>query len=533
MTERLLDYFVRSLERSPANKALWVNAGEYSYSELADIAAGIASAVHSAELSPGGFVGILAHRSLPAFAGILGSLMSGRGYVPLNPKFPGERGVIMLERAGVEAVVLDCEQLDTFGPVLHAMPTSLLVVCLGNANTAQLRQNFPKHRFIQAHPQSPATSMLVPSVKSDDIAYLLFTSGSTGEPKGVPIHHEAVCHYIDNIITLYSPTANDRFSQTFDLTFDLSVHDVFAAWGSGAQLFVLPDRFVMAPAKFIRDHQLTFWFSVPSTVAFMNRFRMLKAGAFPSLRCSLFCGEALPVASAARWHEAAPNSRVDNLYGPTEATIAFTTYRYEPGLTEDLAENGIVPIGSAMPGLQTAILDPEGHLLPQGEVGELALGGPQLSQGYWKDPHKTADRFLNVSDGKASKRWYRTGDRARLDSEKGLVFLGRLDNQIKILGHRVELGEIEHVVRREAASSDICVIPWPVTDEGAGGVIAFVAGYEGDTKALLERCRNGLPEYMVPKEILTPERLPLNANGKVDRNALRASLEEEREKENA
>ena len=532
MTERLIHHFARGLEVSPAKPALWVNEEHLSYTQLAELASGIAASLQDDSTQGSQFTGILAHRSLPAYAGILGVLLAGKGYVPLNPKFPAKRCAAMIERSGLESVVLDVDQLDVFGPVLDAVTSPLCVVVLGQQDTGALEARFPNHRFVESTPLPIEEQRLTASGGPAEIAYLLFTSGSTGEPKGVPIQHSAVCHYVDNIISLYGPSPDDRFSQTFDLTFDLSVHDLFVAWGSGACLYILPERYVMAPAKFIRDHELTFWFSVPSTVAFMARFRMLRPDFFPSLKCSLFCGEALPVGSAARWQEAAPNSRIDNLYGPTEATIAFTTYRYEAGISESLAENGIMPIGDAMPGLYTAILDNAGSLVKDGVIGELALGGPQLSPGYWRDPEKTAERFLLNPNGHSPQRWYRTGDRARRDGQRGLVFLGRMDSQIKILGHRVEIGEIEHAVREASGSEDVCVIAWPLTSEGAGGVVAFIAGYEQATDALIERCRDVLPEYMVPKEIHTPERLPLNANGKVDRKALRADLEAAQEKAN-
>jgi amino acid adenylation domain-containing protein len=362
-----------------------------------------------------------------------------------------------------------------------------------------------------------------------DLAYLLFTSGTTGLPKGVAITHANANHYVQAVLDRYQPTPEDRFSQVFDLTFDLSVHDMFMCWAAGATLHVPPDSAVMAPTKFIRKNELTFWFSVPSVIPVMNKLRMLPAGAFPSLRTSLFCGEALPVASAASWQEAAPNSIVENLYGPTEATIAFTFYRWLPEYADRSFEAGLVPIGRPFPGLDCVVLDAHGRLAPEDEIGELALGGPQLSPGYWKDEARTAEKFIGLDCGHGRpSRWYRTGDLAQYDSEAGYVFRGRVDSQVKIMGYRVELGEIEQCVRNAAETDLVVAVPWPRNEGGgASGVIAFVCGSGIDAEAITSKCTEELAPYMVPSAIYNLESFPLNSNGKVDRGALARRLEED------
>src|SRR5262249_24212385 len=245
-----------------------------------------------------------------------------------------------------------------------------------------------------------------------DGAYLLFTSGSTGAPKGVLIRHDNAVAYIGNVLDRYRPSPEDRFTQLFDFSFDLSVHDMFLCWSAGACLYCPPPTALAGLRDFVREHELTFWFSVPSTAAYMSRMKMLRAGAFPSLRMSLFCGEAMPASLASAWRTAAPNSVIENLYGPTEATVAFTVYRLSDGDFGARDDQPIVPIGLPLPGQYAAVIDADGGVVPDGQPGELCLGGSQVADGYWRMPEVTATRFrspVGLPDD-APCRWYRTGD---------------------------------------------------------------------------------------------------------------------------
>lgn len=517
--------FWQSAERFGQRPALRVAGQSYSYDELFGHARSIAWAIVQWDPEPEyPLAGLFAYRSLTAYAGVLGALLSGRGYVPLNPTFPSDRNARMLQSSRVGCVILDEGCVAAARPVLSQCERPLVVLHLPTLQAQDLARDFPQHRFVAVDAAPPAgLPAQLRQVRRDDIAYLLFTSGSTGIPKGVMVSHGNVRRYVDSVYDRYQPTPEDRFSQAFDMTFDLSAHDMFLCWKSGACLCCIPEQSVMAPAKFIRHEQLTFWFSVPSTVGFMMKLGMLKPGSLPSLRMSLFCGEALPVQSANAWQEAACNSVVENLYGPTETTIAITAYRWGRGAE---SPTGTVPIGSPLPDQKTIVVSEELKPLPSGESGELCLGGTQLALGYWLDPAKTADRFVTLPSGPTDERWYRTGDLVKDTAEHGLLYLGRLDSQIKILGHRVELGEIEHVIRTGARSDLVAALGWPVSDSGASGVIAYVSGSAATVEEILEACRGALPPYMVPKEIHFLEEMPLNVNGKIDRGRLRRMREE-------
>jgi non-ribosomal peptide synthetase component F len=281
----------------------------------------------------------------------------------------------------------------------------------------------------------------------------------------------------------------------------------------------------MFPARYVQDARLTVWFSVPSTALLMNETHALAPGAFPGLRWSLFCGEALPVPVAAAFAAAAPGSVVENLYGPTELTLACTAHRFNADASGSPDDDGVVPIGEPFPGMEVRVVDEALHEVAPGERGELLMTGPQLALGYWDDPERTAAAFV-VPPGE-HRTFYRTGDRVqRPRGAEPLRFLGRLDTQIKLRGYRVELGEIEAVLRQEAGLSRAVAIGWPRTASGgAEGVVAFIDDAGVDVDALLRRVEQRLPHYMVPRQVRVVERFPLNSNGKIDRKALRAMLE--------
>jgi acyl-coenzyme A synthetase/AMP-(fatty) acid ligase len=303
---------------------------------------------------------------------------------------------------------------------------------------------------------------------------------------------------------------------------------MFMAWESGACVCCPPERALMSPGRFIRDARLTVWFSVPSTAVFMRKLKMLKPDSYPGLRLSLFCGEPLPAEVAKAWAAAAPESVVENLYGPTELTIACTLYRWDPERSPEEAALGVVPIGAPYPGMTAIVVDEELREVAPGEDGELLLTGPQVTLGYWRDPDKTAAAFV-VPPGRDAV-FYRTGDRVRRPPDDGpLTYRGRVDHQIKVLGHRVELGEVEAAIRDESGADAVVAVGWPPTPSGAGGVVAFVGELDHDVDAILAGVRRRLAPYMVPRELRLLAELPLNANGKYDRKTLLKSLEESRE----
>jgi len=517
--------FLRSCEQFPTRGAIEVGSREVTYQELAYIAKRLAATIQ-AGVVPGvvPLTAVFAYRSETAYAAVLGVLMAGHGYVPLNRTFPVDRTRLMLERSMSRSVIVDAGSEPQLEALLRGIDTPLVIVCPDCAEVTELAAKFPAHRIIGANELADAEQWRPVAVSVDSIAYLLFTSGSTGQPKGVMVSHANVLHYVDYMANRHDFSCEDRTSQTFDLTFDLSVHDMFVTWQAGACLCCPTSKQTIKPDAYVKDARLTVWFSVPATAMFMRRLGVLKQNMYPGLRLSLFCGEALPVELVRQWAVAAPNSAIENLYGPTELTIACSAYRWQREKSVKESELGIVPIGEPFDNMQALVVDEHLQEVPVGNDGELLMNGPQLSLGYWQEDEKTRRAFVQVTGRKAT--YYRTGDRVRQRGIGGpLVYLGRLDNQIKVLGHRVELAEIEAVIRQISGIQGIVATGWPITQSGADGIEVFLEIGHFDTVTLATNLRQKLPLYMVPRHIHLLDRFPLNANGKYDRKKLQAILE--------
>jgi amino acid adenylation domain-containing protein len=518
--------FMRSVERFPEHAAIHADGKTFSYKKLREVACRIAATIQL--WKPDDEVpltAVFAYRTPVAFAGVLGALLAGNGYVPLNRTFPAGRTRLMFDSSGCSSIIVDRDSTAQLDTVLGGVDKSILVILPDAADVEELRAKWPRHVFLGAGELASESLWREPTANPDAIAYLLFTSGSTGIPKGVMVAVRNVCSFVDYMVERYDITEADRFSQMFDMTFDLSAFDMFVCWERAASLYCPPQKALISPGKFIQQQELTIWFSVPSTAAFMKQLGMLKASQYPTLRVSLFCGEPLPVASAIAWSEAAPRSVLENLYGPTELTIACTVYRWDPTCSPAESELDIAPIGYPYPGMKVLVANERLEEVMPGEEGELLMNGPQMSLGYWRDLDKTATAFV-VPPGK-EEVYYRTGDRVRrLRAGGPLTHLGRVDSQIKVLGHRVELGEVEARVRTACGVDGVVAVGWPVTDSGYGAVEVFVEGGKPEQDGLRRNLAASLPEYMLPRRFHFLDRLPRNANGKYDRTAMTKLLED-------
>lgn len=488
----------QSVKQFPDRPALELGDRQYAYLELYRAAASITRAILDLD-DPNPFVAVMADKSFTCYAGILGVLMAGKAYLPLNPRFPASRNLFMLEKARIRVFLAGDYSDEELEKVLDNYTGEIFII-------------FPEETGLQENEK-----FLPKIVSPDDPAYLLFTSGTTGQPKGVAVSNGNVTSYLNNIRQKFDFGTGDRFTQNFDLTFDLSVHDIFLAWSTGACLLVPDDNSSFAMSRFIRENQPTVWFSVPSVVKLMDRMRLLKPGAFPSIRLSFFCGEALMAKTALAWQKAVPQSGIINLYGPTEATIAISSYELPEDSKQWKTKLGIVSIGQLFEGNSYILLKEN----PTADNGELCLAGPQVVSGYFEN--EQADRAFFFHDDLNKINFYKTGDIVCADAFGNLFYLGRKDTEVKISGFRVNLKEIEnHLEQSDKVSQSVVV--FDQSDAGDGILIAFILGeFEDHLEAenkLDEFCRRHLPWYMIPGKFIFVKDIPLNTNGKTDKDAL-------------
>lgn len=515
--------FLTSAARFPERPALEVDGRVLSYAALRAEAFGVAASLqrHTRGGAPK-LAGVLASRSLPVYAGLLGTLMAGFAVVPLNPGFPVERTRQMIEQAGLEALVLDAKGEAQLDALLAGIDVAMTLLLPHTDDVAAHRARWPQHRFVPASELVATDDWQPVSVTPDSLAYLFFTSGSTGIPKGVGVLHRNTLRFVGMSLERYADcglSEQDRFSQFYDITFDSSMFDLYVSWAFGACLCSPSQVEWVNPNKYIIDRELTVIDIVPSTGHALSRTNGWRPGRFPGLRLCRFGGEALSADLAAKLAVAAPNAVVENVYGPTECTVDAAYYRWVGERSMGESRHGVVPIGFAGPKVTLLIVDDALNPLPYGAEGELLIAGEQVTPGYWQNPERTAQAFVHLPGREGV--FYRTGDLVRQDGPGApIVFLGRLDHQIKISGVRIELGEVEKALRDAAGTDEAVAVGWPLTPSGAGGIVGFIARLDVDVDAVREQLKQSLPSVMVPRELHLMAEFPLNANGKTDRKAL-------------
>lgn len=508
--------------RRPDALAVSCEQRNLSYADLARQAAGLAAHLKNSPGWPGDGqegprVGILASRSTDACIAVLGAAWAGATYVPLGPKLPQERLRTILSLCKLSAIVTDEQGARLLSAqLLAAAPPAVHV--LGSAPTTQAgAQGVTWHDAASlASGEATEPAPFAPT----DVAYVIFTSGTTGVPKGVMVPAGAIRHYIETVTAHLGLRPDDRALETCELTFDVSLHNMFTTWEAGASLHVLPAARAMNGVKFARERELTVWNSVPSLAGMLRQLKALHADSLPRLRLTVFGGEQLTKGTVEAWRLAAPHSVIYNLYGPTEATVYCLAQRVDEPLPLSPGRD-VLSIGKPLPGSEAAVLDPAGHPVADGTPGELALAGVQLALGYLNAPELTDTRFVRLR----GKRWYLTGDIGISDDAGNFHCMGRIDNQIKVLGHRIELEEVDAHLRLVAGSGLAAAVPWPLVDGAPQGLVAFVGGAHILEAPTLDALKARLPPYMVPGRIFPIETMPINGSGKIDRKALRQLLE--------
>ncbi|ROP31353.1 amino acid adenylation domain-containing protein [Couchioplanes caeruleus] len=491
----------------PDRTALVDGSRRYSYRELDVWSDYLAGALLRSGVRRGDRVGIHIDKSAEAVAAIYGVLKAGACYVPLDPGAPASRLELIAKDSAMTALLTDGRRLAAADAFHHRSPDLHTVIDLDDSAQRATRQD---------------TAPVEIPENSDDLAYILYTSGSTGQPKGVTLTHGNGLAFINWAAEEFALTPDDRLSSHAPLHFDLSTFDLFAAAASAATLVLVPTRasvFIPELVEFVREQKITVWYSVPTALTMLVRRGNLERGCFPDLRVVLFAGEVMPTASLRALMNVVPRARFVNLYGPTETNVC--TWHEVQQIPE--RDDEPIPIGRGISQVTTRIVADDGSPVGPGEVGELLVEGPTVMRGYWNDEARTA-RVLIPPTETGSFATYRTGDMVRADEAGVLQFIGRRDHQIKSRGHRIELGEIELALQAHPAVVECAVIAVP--DEQVTNLLwAYVVVDRALNAAeLIRHCREKLPKYMTPDRLEFLQELPKTSTGKNDRNALETML---------
>jgi len=519
-----VNWFINSSQKFPHRPAVEVNNVQMTYQELGLLSSKIAAEIQKLKTTSSP-IGLLTYRSFASYAGILGIMYSKNIYLPLNPYFPLNRTRKMIDMVGCKVLIVGSECKDYFLKLLPDISQPMTFIFPDTTGLDDIVSEYD-HNFIFSNEVEDAAEFgEIIDIDEDAIAYFVFTSGSTGEPKIVQQSNKNVITYLDYVSKRYQLDEQDRVSQTFELTFDNSIHDMFICWKYGACLYCVPRNHVMMPAGFIKDKQLTVWYSVPSIGLNMLKLNRLKDGSLPSLRYTLFCGEALPKNLAKPWAKAANHSTIENYYGITETTHQVSVYQWDDKNSEDECINDIVSIGKIFDNLRYCILDEKKNEVRRGEPGELYVSGVQITKEYFNDPQRTRTTYVTIPD-LGNDVWFKTGDLVKERDNCNLNYLGRLDNQVQILGNRVELQEVDCILKKASNSETVISLAWPIKNGIAEKIVSFIAESEEQDRAkILEYCKKTLPPYMIPREIFFIDKIPLNDNGKFDKQQLIRMLE--------
>ena len=348
-----------------------------------------------------------------------------------------------------------------------------------------------------------------------------YTSGSTGKPKGVQVTNRNVLSWVKNMSMLYKFKPGFIASQTYDLSFDLSVGDIFHTWCNSGVLCVLPEDEHLFPVEFINRESIEVWSSVPTLLNFMTKMGVLEKNIFPTIRYSLFCGEPFPIALAEKWSAACPNSSVENLYGPTEATIWITRYEFDKNQIT-AGRNRILPIGIPFPGHTVEFISKDNKIVSMGVEGEIVYKGPQVSNGYLNDQKKTSSVFVQFDWDKSGDIWYKSGDLGFLNKNGELECIGRIDSQIKLGGRRIEIGEIEAALSKFKPLQDVVVVAIRDDDQITTGCVAFTMSQinKEEQMCIRQKSEEHLERIFFPKKIVRIDEFPRSPSGKIDRKVL-------------
>ena len=525
MTRLLQDWVIEQADIRPESPAVVSGGARLTYAELDTLSNQVARLLKEAGCQRFDRVALLMPTSPAAIIGLLGIYKADCIYVPLDTASPVSR---------LKKILESCENrwllaADPVAPVLRELFNDdqwrrrLRVGWLEHEKPASVDVEFSLGDVMRA-----SAAPLAAQNDSHDPSHILFTSGSTGMPKGVVLAHANVVHFIDWATKYFGMDSSDRGCAHPPLHFDMSMLDIFSMLAVGGQLHLIPRDLNPLPntlAEFIRSSGLTQWYSVPPVLNYLAKFDAVRFNDFPAMRRVLWCGDVLPTPALIYWMQRLPHVTFANLYGPTEAAISSSYYTVPECPTDPQA---VIPIGTACAGEQLLVLDESLRPVAPGQTGDLYIGGVGLAAGYWRDAERTAAAFVRHPQN-PSERIYKTGDLARVGDDGLVYFLGRSDFQIKSRGYRIELGEIEAGLNAIAGIQECAVVAVGTEEfEGVSICCAYVpeSGAELTPASIRRELSRLVPAYMLPTRWRAFDRFPRNASGKIDRRRLKDAFEE-------
>ena len=512
-----------SAERHPQNVAIVDQKGSVTYGELEAHSNRLANLLVELGVQPSDRVGIYREKSVESLVGIYAILKAGGIYVPLDPQAPAARLALIASNCDMRAMISEIEKASLWAEMMtRGAPLRTLVVPDATHDALNV-DGLDAQVFTSFSIDSqPATPPSIPRIDLD-LAYILYTSGSTGDPKGVKLSHLNALTFVNWAANLAQVGTEDRLSSHAPLHFDLSIFDIFAAAKGGASVVLVPTEASIFPAeaaKFITHSKITVWYSVPSALTMLVERGGLKGAEFPELRVVFFAGEVFPTKYLRRLMELLPHANFFNLYGPTETNVC--TYYRVPTLAPDMTEP--IPIGGPIDDVEVFAVTDAGKPAGVDDVGELYVRGTTVMNGYWGDPERTNKMLVShplKSD--VDDKVYRTGDLVRLAADGNYRLLGRRDNQIKSRGYRIELGDIEAALYAHPSVVECAVTAVP-DEQITNRIVAYVVVRDGiRQEALIRFCSDRIPRYMIPERFVFRDELPKTSTGKVNRRVLSMS----------
>jgi len=535
MVYLLQDYVSKNAEKNPNSLMIQDGDDTITYGGFEKYTNKFAKILISCGIQRGDIITFYMKKSINAFKSLISILKADAIYAPLDIQTPDKRVHFILKNSKCKFILCDSKSyiktlkmLATFDEEITIINMDSRIISNKEVESLNDRDEISKIEkrlnkvFIEDHDELDDNKRNYQNIDTD-IAYIIYTSGSTGLPKGVMINHRNVIDYAEWTVDFFRIEKQDRLSNHPGLYFDLSTFDVYTAFKSGASLHLVPKSISMFPIKiveFIEKNKITLWNSVPSLLTFIAKSGVIKKGRMPTLKILTFCGEVMPTQTVIEWMKAYPHLRCVNQYGPTETTCASMYYEIKE-IPKDPAKP--VPIGKAIPNTEVFSITEDGRRAKVGEIAELHIRGSGNGVGYLNNKAKTKEVFVkNPLNPYFEEIIYATGDMVQLRKDNNYDFIGRKDHQIKYMGFRVELGEIEstlnslHYVKSSAA--------FGLESKETGGtiIIAYVELKETKTVKLIKKdIGKKIPHYMVPKKILLIEKMPYNANDKIDRVRLK------------